>query len=115
MGPALKRKVVLLTGTVALQEQLYSRDLPAVLSFMDNKPSVALLKVRGVVLFVLCGLVGLRAMLGRRACSARRRGIGEPFQCNSGLAHGEDRRCRAFAGDPAPRRATSSWRGSAPH
>lgn len=47
MSHALEKKLVLSTGTVALQEQLFSRDLPAVLSCLDWKPSFALLKGRG--------------------------------------------------------------------
>lgn len=47
MARELKKKLILSTGTVALQEQLFSRDLPAVLSCMDPQPTFALLKGRG--------------------------------------------------------------------
>lgn len=47
MSHALEKKLVLSTGTVALQEQLFSRDLPAVLSCLDRNHSFALLKGRG--------------------------------------------------------------------
>lgn len=47
MAAALGKRLVVSTGTVALQEQLYQRDIPAVLSCMDEKPDVALLKGRG--------------------------------------------------------------------
>lgn len=46
MAQALKKRLVVSTGTVALQEQLFLRDIPAVVSCMDEKPNVALLKGR---------------------------------------------------------------------
>ena len=47
MARELKKKLILSTGTIALQEQLFARDLPAVLSCMDPQPTFALLKGRG--------------------------------------------------------------------
>lgn len=77
MGPALKKKVVFSTGTVALQEQLFLRDLPAVLSCMDKKPSVALLKGRGrfvctVRLGQLAGNAGQEGLFAEAATWDRR-------------------------------------------
>lgn len=77
MGPALKKKVVLSTGTVALQEQLFNRDLPAVLSCMDKKPSIALLKGRGrfvcpVRLGQLAGNAGQEGLFAEAATWDRR-------------------------------------------
>lgn len=47
--PALRsgKKVVLSTGTIALQEQLFTKDIPLVLSALDHPARVTLLKGRG--------------------------------------------------------------------
>ena len=47
--PALRsgKKVVLSTGTIALQEQLFTKDIPLVLSALDQPARVTLLKGRG--------------------------------------------------------------------
>ncbi len=47
MARAAGKKLVLSTGTVALQEQLFNRDLPAVLKCFDQPVNFALLKGRG--------------------------------------------------------------------
>ena len=77
LGTALKKKVVLSTCTVALQEQLYSRDLPAVVSCMEKKPTIALLKGRGrfvcpVRLDQLNGNAGQEGLFGDVATWDRR-------------------------------------------
>lgn len=47
MAKSLGKQLVISTGTVALQEQLYQRDLPALLPFLEGKLTYALAKGRG--------------------------------------------------------------------
>lgn len=78
MAQATEKKLVLSTGTVALQEQLFLRDLPAVLSCMDKKMSHALLKGRGrfvcpIKLSRIGGNAGQESLFGEGEASWERK------------------------------------------
>lgn len=96
MSRAMKKKLILSTGTVALQEQLFSRDLPAVLSCMDDKPLFALLKGRArfvcpVKLSCMAGNVGQESLFGDIVASWDRKPEEKEIRWLRKIAHEYDR------------------------